>query len=99
MDDQVVLFEPRDLAFLPGHGAAGQDQAAVLLLVGEGKLGIALHRHLALDEVRLAGAAIAGLAAEWVGDAGIEGGLQDGGAGRHLDGAVGLGDADFEAHR
>ena len=98
MDDQVVLLQPGDLAVLPRHGAAGEDQAARLLLVGQRELGIALHRHLALHEVRLAGAAIARLAAERIADAGIERGRQDGGAGRHVDGAVGLGDADFEAH-
>ncbi len=93
MDDQVVLLQPGDLALVPGHGAAGEDQAALLLLVGEGKLGIALHRHLALHEMRLAGAAVPRLAAERVGDAGVERGLQDGGAGRHVDRAVGGGDA------
>ena len=64
MDDQIVLLEPGDFAVLPRHGAAGEDQAARLLLVGQGEFGIAFHRHLALDEVRLAGAAIARLAAE-----------------------------------
>jgi hypothetical protein len=35
MDDQVVLVEPGDLAVRPRHGAAGEDQAARLLLVGQ----------------------------------------------------------------
>ena len=33
MDDQVVLLEPGHLAVRPRHGAAGEDQAARLLLV------------------------------------------------------------------
>ena len=99
MDDHVVFLEPGDFAGIPWNGAAGEDQAACLFLLGQGEFGIAPHRHLAFDEVRLAGTAIAGLAAERVGEAGIQRRLQDGGAGGHVDGAVGLGDADFEAHR
>ncbi len=98
MDDQVVLLEPGDFALFPRHGAAGEDQPALLLVVGQGELRVALHRDLALHEVRLAGAAIAGLAAERIGDAGIEGGLQNGGTGRNVDRSVGLGDTYFEAH-
>src|SRR5260370_1655982 len=98
MDDEVVLLQPGDFAVFPRHGAAGEDEAARFLLVGQGEFGIAFHRHLALHEMRLAGAAIARLAAERVADAGIERRRQDGGAGRNVDGAVGLGDTDFEAH-
>ena len=98
MDDEVVLLEPGHLASVPGNGTAGEDQAARPLLVGQGELGIALHRHLALDEVGLAGAAVSGLAAEWVGDARVQRGFQNGGPRWHVDGAIGLDDADFERH-
>src|SRR5262249_22582236 len=88
-----------DLTVLPRHGAAGEDQAALLLLLAERKLGVALHRHLARHEVRLAGAAIARRAAERIGDARLQRHGQDGGAGRNVDGTVGLNDVDFEPHR
>src|SRR5215216_713763 len=99
MDDQVVLLQPGDLAVLPGHGAAGEDQAALFLLVGQREIRIAFHRHLALHQMRLAGAAVSRLTAERIGDAGVERRPQDGGPGRNLDGTLGLNDTDFEAHR
>ena len=79
MDDQVVLFEPRHLAILPRDGTTGEDEAAFFFLVRQGELGEAFHRHLALDEVRFAGAAIARLTtvgeADAVSKQGVEHGL------------------------
>ena len=47
MGDQVVLLDPGDLAVGPRHGAAGEDQAARLLVLTERELRIARHRDLA----------------------------------------------------
>ena len=68
-DHLLVVIEPRDLEVLLRVRAAGEHEAAFLLLVRQRKVGIGLHLHAARIEAALAGAAIARPAAMRIGHA------------------------------